>query len=249
MASRRLLVHNIADRLVPYRVGHHWQHAARAAVRGERSAEAAAPAAAGDRLLLLEHSPTYTLGRRSTLENLRFPTGAPPGGSELVRVERGGEVTYHGPAQLVGYPIFDLTAAPHRKDLHWFLRTLEGALIDALGAYGLEGARDEAGTGVWVGDAKIAAVGLSASSWVTMHGFALNVAPDLAAFDAIVPCGIEGRGVTSLAEQGVGAAMPDVRETVAAAIAKAFALDATATALPPDVDDAQAPPGLLPVER
>ena len=115
----------------------------------------------------------------------------------LVRVERGGEVTWHGPGQLVGYPIFAL--ADRKKDLHWFLRQIEEVVIRVLAAYDLEGVRSKAGTGVWVGDNKIAAIGLSASKWVSMHGFSINVDPDLDAFGRIVPCGIEDRGVTSLA--------------------------------------------------
>ena len=147
-----------------------------------------------DALFLVEHDAVYTLGRRSTLDNLRFDPEA--GAHDIVRVERGGEVTWHGPGQIVGYPIFAL--ADRKKDLHWFLRQIEEVVIRVLRAYDLEGVRSEAGTGVWVGDNKIAAIGLSASKWVSMHGFSINVDPDLGAFEHIVPCGIEEKGVTSL---------------------------------------------------
>jgi lipoyl(octanoyl) transferase len=154
-----------------------------------------------DGLLLLEHPSVYTLGRRSTLDNLRFDHEDEQCPYDLVRVERGGEVTWHGPGQLVGYPIMSLARGNRKKDLHWFLRQIEQVIINVLEEFDLEGVRDEAGTGVWVGDNKVAAIGLSASKWVTMHGFSLNVAPDFACFEGIVPCGIEGRGVTSLQQQ------------------------------------------------
>lgn len=116
----------------------------------------------------------------------------------LHRAGRGGEATYHGPGQLVGYPILDLK--PERKDLHAYLRSLEEVLICALRTFGIEGARDPAGTGVWVDGAKVAAIGIRVSSgWITSHGFALNANTDLAYFDAIVPCGLPDRPVTSLA--------------------------------------------------
>ena len=138
-------------------------------------------------------------------------------------------------AQVVGYPIMDLTR--HRKDLHWYMRQVEEVVIRVLGTYGLEGGREEEYTGVWVGDAKVAAIGLSASKWVTMHGFALNVSPDLAAFDRIVPCGIDrstGLRVSSLhaelrARQGRGDAdLPsceEVRGRVAEAFVDVFGMD------------------------
>ena len=122
----------------------------------------------------------------------------------IFRVERGGEVTFHGPNQLVGYPLLNLNAqhAHYQRDLHWYLRQLEQVIILTLQAYGIEGVRDDINTGVWVDQHKIAAVGVSASRWITTHGFALNVDPDLTYFDTstILPCGIEGRGVTSMAQ-------------------------------------------------
>ena len=154
-----------------------------------------------DTLFLLQHPSIYTLGRRSTLENLKFDHESVGKGNgrediDIIRVERGGEVTWHGPGQLVGYPIFDLTK--HKKDLHWFLRNIEQCIINTLGRYNLDCTRDDAGTGVWVGNSKIAAIGLSASKWVTMHGFSININPDLKYFDNIIPCGIENKTVTSL---------------------------------------------------
>jgi len=134
-------------------------------------------------------------------------------GVPIYRVERGGEVTYHGPGQLVVYPLVNLKRDPYKKDLHWFLRMVEQVIIETLRHYDIEGERDPINTGVWVdtdidhcntnsSKKKIAAVGMSASGWITTHGFALNVAPDLSYFDTsvILPCGVEGRGVTSIAE-------------------------------------------------
>ena len=151
-----------------------------------------------DLLLLVEHPPVVTLGRgtRSTsmpvsAEGLRLR------GFEVVEVERGGDVTVHAPGQLVGYPILDLGG--HRRDLHWYLRQLEETLIDALVAGGVAADRQEGFTGVWVGDRKIASIGVHVKQWVTMHGFALNLTTDLALFDVIVPCGIAGVRMTSVA--------------------------------------------------
>lgn len=151
-----------------------------------------------DTLILCEHPSVFTLGRRGTLENLRFDHADPASPHTILRVDRGGEVTWHGPGQIVGYPVLNLTQ--HRRDLHWYIRQIEEVIIGTLQSFGIRGTRDDAGTGVWVGDAKIAAIGLSASRWVTMHGFALNVEPDLSFFGLIVPCGIQNRSVTSLRE-------------------------------------------------
>ena len=153
-----------------------------------------------DTLFLLQHPSIYTLGRRSTLDNLKFNHLDAGKDQEdmidIIRVERGGEVTWHGPGQLVGYPIFDLTK--HKKDLHWFLRNIEQCIINTLSHFDLTCTRDDAGTGVWVNNSKIAAIGLSASKWVTMHGFSMNINPNLNYFDNIIPCGIENKTVTSL---------------------------------------------------
>ena len=186
--GRKLAIH-FCRGFVPYRRALAWQR------RLQEIAFDRGNAASQDTLLLVQHPSIFTLGRRSTLDNLRFDHAAEQG-IDIIRVERGGEVTWHGPGQLVGYPIFDLEY--HKKDLHWFLRGIEQVIIDTLADYTLTAERDDAGTGVWVGDSKIAAIGLSASKWVTMHGFSINVNPDLNDFQRIVPCGIEGRTVTTL---------------------------------------------------
>ena len=125
-----------------------------------------------------------------------------PNGVPIYRVERGGEVTFHGPSQLVVYPMFDLQRSPFVKDLHWYLRMIEEVIIRTLERYNIEGKRDNENTGVWVGDDKVAAVGISSSRWITTHGFAINVDPNLDYFDTslILPCGIDGKGVTSMAK-------------------------------------------------
>mmetsp|Transcript_24930 Transcript_24930/g.53809 ORF Transcript_24930/g.53809 Transcript_24930/m.53809 type:complete len:234 (+) Transcript_24930:40-741(+) len=149
-----------------------------------------------DVLILMEHRPVYTLGRHADPSNVLFDTEDEA--CTLHRVERGGEVTYHGPGQIVGYPIFDLRR--HKKDLHWYMRSVEQVIIQVLGRHGLEGDRKEKYTGVWVGNEKVCAIGLNASKWVTSHGFGLNVTTDLSAFSKIIPCGIteEGTGVASI---------------------------------------------------
>ncbi len=149
-----------------------------------------------DVLILLEHPPVYTLGTGSSLEFLKFDPAQSE--YELHRVERGGEVTYHCPGQIVGYPILNLRY--YQQDLHWYLRQLEEVIIQVLALYNLTGARIDGLTGVWVEGRKIAAIGIKVSRWITMHGFALNVCPDLTGFDRIVPCGISDRSVCSMAE-------------------------------------------------
>jgi lipoyl(octanoyl) transferase len=144
-----------------------------------------------DVLLLLEHPPVVTLGRNSHAAHLLQPAGI-----DVFEVERGGDVTFHGPGQLVGYPILDLHA--YKQDLHWYLRTLEQALIEALGVLGIPAERNPGFTGVWTGGKKIASIGVHVKQWVTWHGFALNVTTDLAHFDRIVPCGIQGVVMTSV---------------------------------------------------
>lgn len=164
-----------------------------------------------DTLLLLEHPPVYTLGRGADVQHLRAAAG---GEVPVVRVHRGGQVTYHGPGQLVGYPILGLRAL--RPDVRWYLRTLEEVLILALGDLGIVAGRREGFTGVWVGGRKIASIGVALRRWVSWHGFALNVGPDLRGFEAITPCGIAGVEMTSVAREGgpaeVGAVIPPVRE-------------------------------------
>lgn len=152
-----------------------------------------------DTLLLLEHPPVVTLGSRADARHVRVhPEELTRRGVGLHRAGRGGDVTYHGPGQLVGYPIVKL--APGRRDAHRYLRELEEALILAARDYGIAATREPGLTGVWVGRDKLAAIGVHlATGWITSHGFALNVATDPAGFALIVPCGIADRGVTSLA--------------------------------------------------
>ena len=147
-----------------------------------------------DVLILLEHPPVYTLGTGATEKYLKFDPKACS--VPLYRTERGGEVTYHCPGQLVGYPILNLRH--YRCDLHWYLRQLEEVLIRTLGTYGLVEEREAALSGVWVEGVKVGAIGIKAKSWLTMHGFSLNVCPDLRGFKEIIPCGISDRAVGSL---------------------------------------------------
>ncbi len=176
---------------------------------------------AQDHLLLLEHPHVYTLGVRATMEHVLVPPASV--GADLVRVDRGGDVTYHGPGQLVGYPILTLPGKRGRAngmaDTVAYVTGVEQVLIDALGELGIDAGRLRGYPGVWVdarSDAprKIAAVGVRLSRGRTMHGFALNVHPDLTMFDHIVPCGIAGKAVTSLAAEGIAATMADVVDVV-----------------------------------
>ncbi len=176
-----------------------------------------------DTLLLLEHPHVITLGTGSSPEHVLLDEAARRArGIELHETGRGGDVTYHGPGQLVGYPVLDLK--PDRKDLHRYLRDLEGALIDALGHWGVSARREEGLTGVWTDQGKIAAIGVRVSSgWITSHGFALNVATDLSYFDAIVPCGIRDREVTSLSRiLGRTVEVQEAIPVVARAMARRF---------------------------
>lgn len=151
-----------------------------------------------DLLILLEHPHVYTLGRSGHAENLLLDEAALRAtGAEVFWVDRGGDVTYHGPGQLVGYPIVHL--ARLGKDTHQHLRRIEEILIRTLADFGLAARRDPVHTGVWVGDEKVAAVGVRVARWVTSHGFALNLDPDLTYFGNIIPCGIADKGVTSVA--------------------------------------------------
>jgi lipoyl(octanoyl) transferase len=172
-----------------------------------------------DQLLLLQHPPVYTLGQGSDPAFVKFA----PGSAELHRIERGGEVTYHTPGQLVGYPILNLQR--HNPDLHWYLRELEELLINTLGHFGLKGDRIPGLTGVWVDDRKVAAIGIKVSRWITMHGFALNICPDLRGFDAIVPCGLEGKAVGSMAQWIPGISLEAVQAIVVAEFAQRFGLE------------------------
>lgn len=179
-----------------------------------------------DVLLLVEHPPVVTLGRSAKARNLVASSDyLTSRGVELFDVERGGDVTFHGPGQLVGYPIIDLKR--HRQDLHWFLRQVEGAIIATLAEYSIKAERSTGFTGVWTAGRKIASIGVHARDWVTWHGFALNVTTDLSYFEMIVPCGIDGVMMTSIqreiADGRVAAATRAVDvETAGAIAARAF---------------------------
>ena len=175
---------------------------------------------APDVLYIVEHDPVLTVGRSGHPENLLADRDElRRRGVDLVPVERGGDVTYHGPGQIVGYPIVSLGSLPGGRDLHRYLRDIEQALIDCLGAFGLPAGRNPPFTGVWVGEKKVAAIGVAVRHWVAFHGFALNVDPDLSHFDLIHPCGIRHLGVASMASL-LGHAPP--REAVLAQLARAF---------------------------
>jgi lipoyl(octanoyl) transferase len=177
----------------------------------------------GDTLLLIEHPHTYTLGRSTKDGHLLItPEQLAEQGIALVESDRGGDITYHGPGQVVGYPILKLSQ--HGGDLLRYLRLLEETLIVALASFGVVAGRIAGLTGVWVGDAKIAAIGVKLSaSGVTQHGFALNVATDLRYFQQIIPCGITDKGVTSL-ERQLGSAPPrgEVEQRVVDAFGEVF---------------------------
>jgi lipoyl(octanoyl) transferase len=176
-----------------------------------------------DTLLLLEHPHVITLGSGSHDEHVLVSAEERrERGIELFETGRGGDVTYHGPGQLVGYPILDLK--PDRQDLHRYLRDLEEMLIGVLAEFGLSGGRKEGLTGVWVDDRKLAAIGVRVSSgWITSHGFALNVTTDLSFFGAIVPCGIRDHGVGSISgELGRPVAMREVEDAVVRQMERTF---------------------------
>lgn len=176
---------------------------------------------AADCLLLVEHPPVITLGRGGNERHV-LAQEAP-----VVRVNRGGDVTYHGPGQLVGYPIIDL--ARRGADVHRYLRDLEAVLITVAARFGVRAGRQPGLTGVWIGTDKLAAIGVGIRRWVTMHGFALNVADLRAPFAAIVPCGLAGTGVTSLEEAaGRRPAMPEVEAAIIDAFTATFAYDGLA---------------------
>jgi lipoate-protein ligase B len=181
---------------------------------------------AQDLLLLVEHPPVVTLGRSAKEKHLVVPRAALAArGVEVHEVERGGDVTFHGPGQLVGYPIVDLRR--HKQDLHWYLRQVEEALIRTVGRYGIRGERNPTFTGVWTAGRKLASIGVHARDWVTWHGFALNVTTDLSYFDLIVPCGIQSVTMTSIERETADAvpALSDVGLTVADAFGEVFSLE------------------------
>jgi lipoyl(octanoyl) transferase len=147
----------------------------------------------GDTLLLLEHPHVFTLGRGA---DARFLLSQRPSDIPVYRVSRGGQVTYHGPGQLIGYPILKLEG--HNRDVHRYLRSIEDAMIRAIADHGINATRRDGLTGIWVGAKKIGSIGVGIKRWTTCHGFALNVCPDLSYFSGIVPCGIDGCEMTSI---------------------------------------------------
>jgi len=199
--------------MVPYDVAWQWQRSLVAERRVQNNLE--------DVLILLEHPPVYTLGQGSSLEFLKFDPAQ--SSHRLCRTERGGEVTYHCPGQIVGYPILNLRY--YQQDLHWYLRQLEEVLIRVLATYDLQGERVAGLTGVWVEGRKVAAIGIKVSRWITMHGFALNVCPDLSGFQQIVPCGIRDRSVGSLAEFLPKIQLAEVQQRIVEAFAAVFGVE------------------------
>lgn len=187
LPTRRLLVAALG--ITPYADALALQrNAARARIDGQLE---------HDLLILLEHPPVVTTGRSTKGQNVLLDASAlAERGIELFDVERGGDVTFHGPGQLVGYPIIDLKN--HKEDLHWYLRQVEQVVIDALATVSIEAARNPGKTGVWTNGRKIASIGVHAKRWVMSHGFALNVTTDLTYFDVMVPCGIPDVMMTSV---------------------------------------------------
>lgn len=199
LSNKRRCICREYKELIPYQQAWQWQKELVAACCSLHQPSE-------DALLVLQHPPVYTLGAGSTIDNLRFDPASPP--HPLYRTERGGEVTYHGPGQLVLYPIMNLKM--HTPDMHWYLHSLEEVVIRALdNVSGLKGERIQGCTGVWVDNQKVAAVGVRAQKWVTYHGVALNVTTDMLPFQHIVPCGISKRGVTSVKELTAHESWPD----------------------------------------
>jgi lipoyl(octanoyl) transferase len=196
--------------LVPYTVAWEYQRSLVEARIGNSDLQ--------DVLILLEHPSVYTLGKGSNLKFLKF---APQQSNwELHQIDRGGEVTYHCPGQLVAYPILDLRY--YQADLHWYLRKLEEVIIRVLKQYRLEGYRIPGLTGVWLEGRKVAAIGIKVRRWITMHGFSLNVCPDLTGFQYIVPCGIEDKPIGSLAEFIPNITVEQIKLDVAKNFAEVF---------------------------
>ena len=199
---------------------HDWGRAPyRAALQRQRAAvEARARGETGDAVYFAEHEPVLTLGRGARAENLLAGEAELRRlGIEVVEVERGGDVTYHGPGQLVGYPVVALAGLPGGRDLHRYLRDLEEALIRALAEFGVRGGRRPPYTGVWAGDRKVAAIGVAVRHWISFHGFALNLDPELSHFELIHPCGIRHLGVASMRTL---LGRPPSREAVIDAVAR-----------------------------
>ena len=174
-----------------------------------------------DILLLMEHPPVYTLGTGSDIKFIKFNLDKTD--NEVYRIERGGEVTYHCPGQLVGYPILNLRY--YQQDLHWYLRQLEEVILQTIAIYGLSGARIAGLTGVWVEGYKIAAIGIKVSRWITYHGFAINVCPDLSGFAEIIPCGIANKPVGSLQQFLPNISLMQVQRDLSRVFASVFGVE------------------------
>ena len=174
-----------------------------------------------DMLLLLEHPPVYTLGTGSDIKFIKFNLDKTD--KEVYRIERGGEVTHHCPGQLVGYPILNLRY--YQQDLHWYLRQLEEVILQTIAIYGLSGSRIGGLTGVWVEGYKIAAIGIKVSRWITYHGFALNVCPDLSGFAEIIPCGIANKPVGSLRQFLPNISLMQVQQDLSRVFASVFGVE------------------------
>lgn len=189
--------------------------------RGERST--------ADHLLFVEHPHVYTLGKSGNAANLLMAAAELHEiDADYVEIDRGGDITYHGPGQIVGYPILDLEN--YFRDIHRYLRSLEEVIISVCGEYGIEAGRQKGLTGVWVSDRKVCAMGIRCSRWVTMHGFALNVNTDLRYFDHIVPCGIQNKRVTSLSELlGEKVAIAEVKEKITRHFSAQFGVEMKAS--------------------
>ena len=212
---RRCWLYNVEQ--MPYKIAWEWQRSL--------VAERINNPHVDDALILLEHPPVYTLGQGASLDFINFDLNQTKW--EVHRIERGGEVTYHCPGQLVGYPILNLRY--YQQDLHWYLRQLEEVLILVLSVYGLKGDRIAGMTGVWVEERKVAAIGIKVSKWITMHGFALNICPDLSGFEQIIPCGIVNKAVGSLEQFIPGIDFNQVRQQVAVAFAEVFNVELVKT--------------------
>ncbi|MCA2618698.1 MULTISPECIES: lipoyl(octanoyl) transferase LipB [unclassified Microcystis] len=174
-----------------------------------------------DILLLLEHPPVYTLGTGSDIKFIKFNLDKTD--KEVYRIERGGQVTYHCPGQLVGYPILNLRY--YQQDLHWYLRQLEEVILQTIAIYGLSGERIGGLTGVWVEGYKIAAIGIKVSHWITYHGFAVNVCPDLSGFAEIIPCGIANKPVGSLQQFLPNISLMQVQRDLSRVFASVFGVE------------------------
>ncbi|MEL6230305.1 MAG: lipoyl(octanoyl) transferase LipB [Cyanobacteria bacterium J06627_3] len=216
--DKKLIVQDLG--LLPYQLV--WQHQ-----KAMVSARKQNPLLS-DLLILTEHNPVYTLGTGSQTKFVHFDLTNPT--YEVHRIERGGEVTYHCPGQLVGYPILNL--GRHHKDLHWYLRQLEDVIIQTLAYYNLHGQRIKGLTGVWIDNYKVAAIGIKVSRWITMHGFALNICPDLSGFQRITPCGITDRPVGSIAQFLPNISIDEVKLTLIKQFTQAFNLLATDAVVP-----------------